>query len=73
MCIYMWVFVMFLSVTSSKACASRNLFFFFSFFSPDFHEFRRSMMSICLYTEVKLQWATLLLGWVAASVHYLCL
>ena len=26
-------------------------------------------MSICLFTEIKWQWATLL-GWVTASVHY---
>ena len=25
-------------------------------------------MSICLFTEVKRQWATLVLGWVTASV-----
>ena len=34
------------------------------FLSPKFHELWRSMMSICLFTEVKLQWATLVLGWV---------
>ena len=27
-------------------------------------------MSTCLITEVKQQWATLVLGWVTASVHY---
>ena len=47
--------------------------FYFAFFSLDFHELWRSMMSICLFTEVKQQWATLVLGWVTASVHYSCL
>ena len=47
---------------------------FFRFFeSPDFHELWPSMMSICLFTEVKQQWATLVLGWVTASVHCSCL
>ena len=30
-------------------------------------------MSIRLSTEVKRQWATLVLGWVTTSVHYCCL
>ena len=30
-------------------------------------------MGICLFPEVKRQWATLVLGWVTASVHYSCL
>ena len=29
----------------------------FSFLSPDFHELWHSVMSICLITEVKRQWA----------------
>ena len=41
------------------------------FFSSNFHEFGHSVMSICLFTEVKWQWARLVvLGWVTASVHY---
>ena len=34
------------------------------FLSPDFHELWCSMMTICLLTEVKQQWAMLVLGWV---------
>ena len=34
------------------------------FASPDFHEFWRSVMSTHLITEVKHQWALLVLGWV---------
>ena len=34
------------------------------FLSPDFHRLWRSVMSVCLLTEVKRQWATLVLGWV---------
>ena len=41
--------------------------------SPDFHELWRSVMSACLLTEVKRQWAMLVLGWVTASMHYSCL
>ena len=41
--------------------------FFFFFLSPDFHELWRSVMSICLLTEVKQQWAMLVLGWVTAD------
>ena len=64
---------MFLSASSSEAHASRNHFFFVSYFwSPDFHELRHSVMSACLLTEVKHQWAMLVLGWVTASVHYFC-
>ena len=59
-----------LSTSSSEAHASRNLFFCLS---SDFHELWCSLMSTCLFTEVKRQWATLVLGWVTASVHYLCL
>ena len=54
------------------------LFIYFIFFwggggFPDFHGFWRSVMSICLSTEVKRQWATLVLGWVNALLHYSCL
>ena len=47
--------------------------FLFFYLSPDFHELWRSVMSICLFTEVKQQCTTLVLGWVTTSVHYLCL
>ena len=59
----------FLSVNSKEDGDSRDHFFL----SPDFHELWHSMMSICLFTEVKRQWATLVLEWVTASVHYLFL
>ena len=49
------------------------VFIFTFFLSPDFHELWHSVMSICPSTEVKWQWATLVLGWVTASVHYCCL
>ena len=49
------------------------LFRFFKFFSPDFHELWHRVMSICLFTEVKQQWAKFVLGWVTASVLYSCL
>ena len=52
-------------VTFVKARSSRDqVFFLLVRLSPDFHELWRSMMSICLLTEVKRQWATLVLGWV---------
>ena len=38
------------------------------FLSPDFHELWLSVMIICLLTEVKRQWATLVLGWVTVWV-----
>ena len=45
--------------------------FFAGFFlSPDFHEVWCSGMSTCLITEVKQQWAALVLGWMTASEHY---
>ena len=50
-----------------EARASRDHFFglfIYFFLSPDFHELWRSVMSICLLTEVKRQWAMLVLGWV---------
>ena len=54
----------FLSVSSSEACASRDHSFRGFFLSPDFHELWRSVISICLLTEVKRQWATLVVVWV---------
>ena len=35
--------------------------------SPDFYEFWGSVICVCLFTEVKQQWAMLVLGWVTAS------
>ena len=61
-----------LSVSSSETRTCRDHFFHF-FLSPNFHELWHSVMSICLFTEVKRQWATSVLGWVTASVHYSCL
>ena len=55
-----------------SALASRNPFpppFFFHS-SPDFHKLWHSVMCVCLFTEVKRQWATLVLGRVTTSVHY---
>ena len=49
-------------------CASNPLVFWV-FLSPDF-ELWLNVMSICLFTEVKWYWATLLLGWVTTLVHY---
>ena len=66
-------YVSFLIASSSEARASRDYFFFLFFLSLDFHELWCSVMSICLFTEVKQQWATLVLGWVTTSVHYSCL
>ena len=60
---------LFLSVSSSEARSSRITFFL----SPDFHELWCSVISACLFTEGKRQWATLVLGLVTASVHYSCL
>ena len=48
-------------------------FFFFFFLSLDFHELWASVMNACLFTEVKQQWDTLVLGWATASLHYSCL
>ena len=44
-------------------------FFLFHFLSLDLHELWCSMMSTCLITEVKWQWATLVLAWVTASLR----
>ena len=64
----------FLSVGSSESHSSRDHSFLVVFFlSQDFHELWHSVMSICLFTEVKQQQATLVLGLVTTSVHYLCL
>ena len=50
---------------------SGNHFFSTFFLSPlDFHVLWHSVMSISLFTEVKRQWAMLVLGWLTASVHY---
>ena len=68
-----------LGASSSTVCTSRDHFLFcffwlfFFFLSPDFHELWHSMTSTCLITEVKQQWATLVVEWVTASVHYSCL
>ena len=45
----------FLSASFSEACASGSCFLKKIFWSPDFYEFRRSVMSICLFAEVKWQ------------------
>ena len=68
----------FLSTSSSEARTSGDHFFYLSFFfffflSPDFHELWYSGMSTCHITEVKKQWAMLVLGCITASVHYSCL
>ena len=65
--------LVFLSTSSSKARTFRDHFSVFSFLSPNFHELWPGVMTISLFTEVKQRWATLVLGWVTASVHYLCL
>ena len=66
------------------ACPFRHHFFVF-FLSPNFHELQcgqddslsftevMAWPQLLSSTEVKRQWATLVLGWVTASVHYLCL
>ena len=56
----------FFTLISSETRATRDLFFL----SSDFHELWRRVLSACLLTEVKQQWAMLVLGWVTASVHY---
>ena len=51
----------------------RITFFLHFFLSLYFHELCCSLMSDCLFNEIKLQWAMLVLGWVTAScvsVHY---
>ena len=56
----------FLSMSSSEARTSRD---FFSFFlSPDFHELWHSVMTTSLITEVKQQWAALVLQLTCLSV-----
>ena len=56
----------FLSASSSKAHASREHFlnFFCFFLSLCLHELWHRVMSTHLITEVKQQWAMLVLGWV---------
>ena len=44
------------------------LLFFFFLLLLDFHELSCSLMSTHLFTEVKQQWATLVLGWVTGCV-----
>ena len=56
----------FLSASSGEACTSRDLFSFHFFLSPEFRELWRSGMSILLFTEVKRQCATLVLGWLTS-------
>ena len=65
--------LIFKSTNSSKAHTSRDHFSFF-FLSLDFHELWPSVMTACLFTEVKaIVRAMLVLGWVTTSVHYLYL
>ena len=59
----------FLSASLNRTRASRNHFFL----SPDFHDLWHSHNDFLSFTEVKRQWVTLVLGWVAATVHYSCL
>ena len=47
---------------NSKTLVLLGIIFFLSSLSQDYHELWHSMMSICLFTEVKLQWAALVLG-----------
>ena len=44
-----------------------------TFLSVDFHELWCDVMCTCLFTEIKQQWAMLVLGWVTTLVHYSCL
>ena len=55
--------------SSSEARTSRDHFVL----SPDFHELWCSVTSVCPFTEVKLQWAKVVLGWVTPFEHYSCL
>ena len=51
-----------LSMSSSNSSSCRDHFFLVSFFlSPDFHELWCSVISVS-FTEVKWQWASLVLG-----------
>ena len=68
---YEYYVFFFVSVTYSETYTFTDHFFldflgFFFLLSPDFHELWRSMTSTRLITEVKQQWATLVLGWVTA-------
>ena len=66
----MFYFSQIILVFFSKREPQKSSRFYKSLFilSPDFHQLWRSMMSICLLTEVKQQWATLVLGWVTVGV-----
>ena len=57
---------LFFNVSSNEARPSGNHFFLSSYF----HDCWRSMMSVCLFTEVKRHWAKLVLGCVTALLHY---
>ena len=60
-----------LSTSSSEAHIYRDpLFFLFHFFVSKLHELWHSVTIICLFAEVKQQWAMLIRGWVTTSVHY---
>ena len=61
-----------LRVSLDRACTSRNHFFSVCV-SMDFHESWHGHNDCLFFTEVKQQWAMLVLGWVTASVHYSCL
>ena len=47
---------------------SKEILFSLLFLSPVYHELWHSMMSICLFAEVKWQWAMLVLGWLTMHV-----
>ena len=50
-----------------------KFFFYLFILALDFHELWCRVITTCLINEVKQQWATLVLGWVTALVHYSCL
>ena len=51
----------------SLALGDQNLFWpCFPFLSQDFYKLWHSVMSACLFTEVKQQWVMLILGWLTA-------
>ena len=52
-----------LSVSYRETHPSRDHSFSGFFLSPDIHESWSSVMSICLFTEVKQQLAMLVIGW----------
>ena len=59
-------FFAFLGMSSSEAGTSRDHLFSGFFCPPDFHELWSFVMSVCLITEVKQQWSTLVFGYVTA-------